>query len=104
LFAESPDVIVTRFKGEPVPLDFGIYLTPVGGSFEFDAVRAGYKDPIALEQVVRQGDSIQTRSLPPSLLDGWNGLSRMLRVVATDDSGKSEADEVESEDGAIYYS
>lgn len=88
LFAESPDVIVTRFKGQAAPLDLGIYLTPVGGPFEVDARRAGYKEPIALEQVLRQGGSVQSRALPSSLLDGWNGLSRMLRLVATDDNGK----------------
>ena len=88
LFAESHDVIVTRSKGQLAPLDFGVYLTPMGGPFEVDATRASYTDPITLAQVLRLGGSVQSRALPSSLLDGWNGLSRMLRVVATDDSGK----------------
>src|ERR1700693_660833 len=88
LFSVLPDVSLTHSKGQPVYLNPGVYLAPVGGAFEVDAQRAGYKDPIQLQQVVRGSNELQTRPLPTSLMDGWNGLSKLMRVVATDDSGK----------------
>jgi hypothetical protein len=37
--------------------------------------------------VVRGNDELQTRPLPVSLIDGWNGFSTRIRVVAADDGG-----------------
>jgi Lysyl oxidase len=87
LFSVLPNISLTHSKGQPVFLNPGVYLASVGGAFEADAQRASYKDPIQLQQVVRGGNELQTRPLPTSLMDGWNGFSKMMRVVATDDSG-----------------
>jgi hypothetical protein len=87
LFAAQSDVIATRFKNEPASLDLGVYLTPVGGAFELDALRDAYGDPVQLQQIVRGGEDPETRSLPARWMDGWNGLSRFIKIVVTDDSG-----------------
>lgn len=73
LFSVLPEVSLTHFKGQPTYLNLGVYLASVGGAFEVDAHRAGYQDPIQLQQVVRGSQELQTRPLPASLIDGWNG-------------------------------
>ena len=55
----------------------------------FDVQRASYTKPVTLTQVIhRPGGGTTTRSLPSSLLDGFNGLRDFLRLSVADAAGQ----------------
>src|SRR5215469_6494274 len=71
-----------------VYLDPGVYAASLGSALQFDLRRASYTKPITLTQVIyRPGGGTTTRSLPASVLDGFNGLRGFLRLSVTDTSG-----------------
>jgi hypothetical protein len=81
------DITLTSFRGR-VYLDPGIYAASLGSALQFDVQRASYTQPITLTQVIyRPGGGTTTRSLPGSLLDGFNGLRDFLRLSVTDAAG-----------------
>ena len=72
-----------------VYLDPGVYAASLGSALQFDVQRASYTKPVTLTQVIyRPGGGTTTRSLPGSLLDGFNGLRDFLRLSVTDTGGK----------------
>ena len=71
-----------------VYLDPGVYVASLGSALQFDVQRASYTKPITLTQVIyRPGGDTTTRSLPSSLLDGFNGLRDFLRLSVADTAG-----------------
>ncbi len=88
MFAASSTVTADRYgDGEPVYLDPGVYLTPVGGAFEIDVRRTDYTHPIGASQVVRDGSTVSSTPLPAGLGIGWDGLPRFLHVDVTRNAG-----------------
>jgi hypothetical protein len=85
LFASDDSVRLLRY-GRRVPLDVGVYATPVGGDFQLRVWRDDYDSPIEVAQVDRATDEI-TRALPPESLDGWNGLIDFMEVTFRDAQG-----------------
>jgi hypothetical protein len=87
LVVAQNDITLTSFRGR-VYLDPGIYAASLGSALQFDVQRASYTQPITLTQVIyRPGGGTTTRSLPGSLLDGFNGLRDFLRLSVTDAAG-----------------
>lgn len=83
LIVAQNSIRLPSFRGR-VYLDPGVYAASLGSALQFDVQRAGYIKPITLTQVIyRPGGGTTTRSLPGSLLDGFNGLRDFLRPTAT---------------------
>src|SRR5215472_2823490 len=79
---------LSSFRGQ-VFLDPGVYVASLGSALQFDVQRASYTKPITLTQVIYgPGGGTTTRSLPGSLLDGFNGLRDFLRLSVANTAGK----------------
>ena len=77
----ASSVEYTKFKGEPVYLDLGIFLASPEQPFELRAVRPSYSEPVELTQVIYgPGDSVREVDLPEDILDGWMGLEDFYRI------------------------
>ena len=87
LLAAQSEITVVRFKGEPAPLDLGVYVASMGGAFEVQVKRDGYTKPITVWQVARSSGTTLVRELPATLADGWVGLKKFLRITAVDANG-----------------
>jgi hypothetical protein len=88
LIVAQNSITLTSFRGR-VYLDPGVYVASLGSALQFDVQRASYTKPITLSQVIyRPGGGSTTRSLPSSLLDGFNGLRDFLRLSVADTAGK----------------
>jgi Lysyl oxidase len=88
LIVAQNSITLTSFRGR-VYLDPGVYAASLGSALQFDVQRASYTKPITLTQVIyRPGGGTTTRSLPASLLDGFNGLRDFLRLSVADAAGK----------------
>ena len=88
LIVAQNSITLTSFRGR-VYLDPGVYVASLGSALQFDVQRASYTKPITLTQVIyRPGGGTTTRSLPSSLLDGFNGLRDFLRLSVADTAGQ----------------
>ena len=88
LIVAQNSITLTSFRGQ-VFLDPGVYVASLGSALQFDVQRASYTKPITLTQVIyRPGGGTTTRSLPSSLLDGFNGLRDFLRLSVADTAGQ----------------
>jgi hypothetical protein len=88
LVVAQNSITLSSFRGR-VFLDPGVYVASLGSALQFDAQRASYTKPITLTQVIfHPGGGTTTRSLPSSLLDGFNGLRDFLRLSVADTTGK----------------
>ena len=88
LIAAQNSITLPSSRGR-VYLDPGVYAASLGSALQFDVQRASYTKPITLTQVIyRPGGGTTTRSLPSSLLDGFNGLRDFLRLSVADTAGK----------------
>jgi hypothetical protein len=88
LVVAQNSITLSSFRGR-VFLDPGVYVASLGSALQFDVQRASYTKPITLTQVIhRPGGGTTTRSLPASLLDGFNGLRDFLRLSVANTSGK----------------
>src|SRR5215471_12418278 len=88
LVVAQNSITLSSFRGR-VFLDPGVYVASLGSALQFDVQRASYTKPITLTQVInRPGGGITTRSLPSSLLDGFNGLRDFLRLSVANTAGK----------------
>jgi Lysyl oxidase len=88
LIVAQKSITLTSFRGQ-VFLDPGVYVASLGSALQFDVQRASYTKPITLTQVIyRPGGGTTTRSLPSSLLDGFNGLRDFLRLSVADTAGQ----------------
>ena len=87
LVVAQNSITLTSFRGR-VYLDPGVYVASLGSALQFDVRRASYTKPVTLTQVIyRPGGGTTTRSLPGSLLDGFNGLRDFLRLSVADTAG-----------------
>jgi hypothetical protein len=88
LVVAQNSITLQSFRGQ-VFLDPGVYAASLGSALQLDVQRASYTKPITLTQVIfRPGGGTTTRSLPASLLDGFNGLRDFLRLSVADTAGK----------------
>ncbi len=88
LIVAQNSITLPSFRGR-VYLDPGVYAASIGSALQFDVQRASYTKPITLTQVIyRPGGGTTTRSLPSSLLDGFNGLRDFLRLSVADTAGQ----------------
>ena len=87
LFAADPTIKLFRY-GRAVPLDLGVYATPVGGDFQLRVWREDYDTPVQIAQIDAATGAV-ARSISPETLAGWNGLARFLDVTFTDAAGET---------------
>src|SRR5438046_2849531 len=79
---------LTSFGGQ-VFLDPGIWLATLRGPLVFHVQRAGYTRPVQITQEISApGSRTVHRSLPSSILAGWNGLRAFMTTTVKDSSGK----------------
>ncbi len=83
LLRASASVTLDKYPGTPVYLDVGAYVASVGGPFQLNVTRAGYRSPIEVRQIAG-GES---RALPAWVDDGWSGLRRFLRYTVRNSAG-----------------
>jgi hypothetical protein len=89
LFVTKSAVKIRRPNSRvPVRLNLGLYVTPVGGSFELRVSRAGYRKPLTVEQLVHTAAGDVRRPLPADILDEWQGLENFLRIRVTNAAGR----------------
>jgi hypothetical protein len=70
-------------------VDPGIWLASLGAPLQLDVGRASYTDPVTVTQVISHpGQPPQTRPLPASILDGWNGLKNFVSLTVKNKAGK----------------
>src|SRR6516165_3469887 len=88
LVVAQNSITLPSFRGQ-VLLDPGVYVASLGSALQFDVQRASYTKPITLTQVIYDpGGGTTTRSLPSTLLDGFNGLRDFLRLSVADAAGQ----------------
>ena len=70
-------------------VDPGIWVASLGAPLRLDVGRASYTDPVTITQVISQpGLPPQTRPLPASVLDGWNGLKNFISLTIKNKAGR----------------
>ena len=88
LIMAQNSITLSSFRGR-VFLDPGVYAASLGSALELDVQRASYTKPITLTQVIHRPDGgTTTRSLPSSLLDGFNGLRDFMHLSVANSVGK----------------
>ncbi len=88
LIAAQHTITAQRF-GKQVFVDPGIWVASLGAPLRLDVGRASYTDPVTITQVISQpGLPPQTRPLPASVLDGWNGLKNFISLTIKNKAGK----------------
>lgn len=89
LIAASNSVTLDRWEGEPgVYLDLGTYVTVDDVPLEFKVTRKSYKDPVVAQQIIRNGSSTQTKTLPAGLVKDFSGLPGFLEVSIKNAAGE----------------
>jgi hypothetical protein len=84
--------ITATLAGKQVFLDPGIWVASLGAPLQLDVSRASYTQPVTVTQVISQpGLPPQTRALPASILDGWNGLKNFLTLTIRNKAGRAVA-------------
>ena len=79
---------VLHRRHQPIPLDPGVYVSPVGGTFSLQVEWSGPFSSLSVKQVWTDEAGDHERSLPSTILDGWKGMARFLHVVVRNESGK----------------
>ncbi len=88
LIAAQNTITAQRF-GKQVFLDPGVWLASLGAPLQLDVGRASYRDPVTVTQVISEpGLPSQTRPLPASVLDGWNGLKNFISLTIKNKAGR----------------
>src|SRR5690348_4344801 len=91
LIAAQRTITATR-AGKQVFVDPGIWVASLGAPLQLDVSRASYTQPVTVTQVINQpGLPPQTRALPASILDGWNGLKNFLTLTIKNKAGRAVA-------------
>ncbi|MFE7765989.1 lysyl oxidase family protein [Streptomyces sp. NPDC057438] len=89
LIAASKSVTLTRWEGNSgVNLQLGTYLSVDNAPLEVQVTRKSYKDPIVAKQILRNGKTVKTRTLPAGTVDDFSGLTGFLEVSVKDATGK----------------
>jgi hypothetical protein len=70
--------------------DPGIWVASYGSAFQLDVKRDSYTTPLTVTQAIKSpaGTTIARRSLPASILSGWNGLKKFLYVTIRNRKGQ----------------
>ncbi|MFI1016703.1 lysyl oxidase family protein [Streptomyces sp. NPDC020965] len=90
LIAASANVTLDRWKGEPgVWLDLGTYVTAENGALELNVTRKSYKDPVVAKQIIRDGKTTRTKTLPKGLVKDFTGLPGFVQITLTNAAGKT---------------
>ncbi|WP_424857402.1 lysyl oxidase family protein [Streptomyces sp. SAI-170] len=93
LVAASKSVTVDRWEGESgVYLDLGTYITVDKAPLEFQVTRKSYKDPVVARQILRDGTTTRTKTLPAGTVKDFSGLPGFLEVTVTDAAGRIAAE------------
>jgi hypothetical protein len=88
LEAAQRSITLERVGGK-VLLDPGIWVAALGSPLQFDVRRMPYTSPITITQIIHAPfGGIVRRPLPTSILDGWNGLRRFIRLTARNAAGQ----------------
>lgn len=95
LIAASNSVTLTRSEwSQGVFLQLGTYVTVDNAPLEFQVTRKSYKDPIVAKQILRDGKTTKTKTLPKGLFNDFSGLPGFLEIsvknAAGDEVVKSE--------------
>jgi hypothetical protein len=92
LVAASKSVTVDRWEGESgVYLDLGTYITVDNAPFEFKVTRKSYKDPVVAQQILRDGSTTRTKTLPAGTVKDFSGLPGFLEVTVKNAAGEVAA-------------
>ena len=88
LIAAQRTITATR-SGKQVFVDPGIWVASLGAPLQLDVSRASYTQPVTITQVISQpGLPPQTRALPASILDRWNGLKNFITLTIRNKAGR----------------
>lgn len=87
LLTAQPNVTLTRYGKQPILLDVGAYVASVGGAFQIDVTRAGYRAPIEAAQVFDTAAGPRIVPLPDGLVTDWQGLPGFIKITVTDHAG-----------------
>ncbi|MBT2365635.1 protein-lysine 6-oxidase [Streptomyces sp. ISL-10] len=90
LIAAATSVTLDSYKEEPgVYLDLGTYVTAENGPLELKVTRKSYKDPVVAKQIIRDGSTTRTKTLPAGLVKDFSGLPGFAEITVTDTEGKT---------------
>lgn len=88
LIAASNSVTLTRYEwSEGVSLQLGTYVTVDNAPLEFQVTRKSYKDPIVAKQILRNGKTVKTKTLPAGTVDDFSGLTGFLEISVKNAAG-----------------
>ena len=87
MFAAQDELTVQKDRRGFVYFNPGVWITPVGGSFELHASRPDYDTPISLVQTDAETGAV-LRTLPLDLMDGWSGMKGFVHVAIHDSEGR----------------
>jgi hypothetical protein len=90
LIAASKAVTVDRYEwdgGFQLDFDLGTYLTVDNAPLEFKTTRKSYKDPVVVQQILRNGSKVTTKKLPAGLVKDFKGLPGFLEVSVKNSAG-----------------
>ncbi|MDX2913652.1 lysyl oxidase family protein [Streptomyces griseiscabiei] len=89
LIAASKSVTLTRYEwSQGVSLQLGTYVSVDNAPLEFQVTRKSYKDPVVAKQILRDGKTVKTKTLPKGTVDDFSGLKDFLEISVKDASGK----------------
>ncbi|WP_328506637.1 lysyl oxidase family protein [Streptomyces sp. NBC_00391] len=92
LIAASNSVTLTRYEWDAgVQLQLGTYVSVDNAPLEFQVTRKSYKDPIVAKQILRDGKTTKTKTLPAGTVDDFSGLKGFLEVSVKNAAGEEVA-------------
>ncbi|MFI1047079.1 lysyl oxidase family protein [Streptomyces griseoruber] len=90
LIAASKAVTLDRYEwdgGFQLDFDLGTYLTVDNAPLEFKTTRKSYKDPVVVQQILRNGSRVTTKKLPAGLVKDFKGLPDFLEISVKNSAG-----------------
>ncbi|WP_416985586.1 lysyl oxidase family protein [Streptomyces sp. T028] len=90
LVAASNAVTLDRYQwdeGFQLDFDLGTYLTVDNAPLEFKTTRKSYKDPVVVQQILRNGSKVTTKKLPAGLVKDFKGLPGFLEISVKNSAG-----------------
>ena len=91
LVTPQETVQVTRFAGQPIYVDPGVYLAAVGGAFQVNVWRNDYDSPIQAAQIIGGAATTSVRPLPSGWVTSLNGLDHFFHVIVWNSRGDKVA-------------
>lgn len=89
LIAASNSVTLTRYEwSQGVSLQLGTYISVDNAPLEFQVTRKSYKDPIVAKQILRDGKTTKTKTLPKGMLNDFSGLTGFLEISVKNAAGE----------------